>query len=637
MKKAKTTKINKGLGMPLAVLGVNDSVCMLSRNDKKTTSSLCLSWSRDGINFLADDKRITIEAGKKKENIKNCDRFSLSSTPNGFVLIYVRLGNAKRKVKDKLIVARSKDLYKWTVKSEIPANGFHRASVVYNKPLDMFELYTDGLFIRGQSSRTLSVWRNKSSLLFTSRSHHFDSDKISIIGSIVSPQGILLLYDAKIIHGRQTLLQAGAVLFDINNPKHILWRSDSPIWQGIVETDSHKKKTGGKKIELHPIGFVTLFDKFLIYWSTSKGNLIVAKIPALFKELEYSKDHPRILKRFHGNPIIQSRGEHTWEGEGTFNPTVVQDDEGVIHLLYRALGNDGISRVGYARSKDGIHFTNRLPYPIFEPSRGYGLPDPKKATGPIGYHPAMYTSGGGWGGAEDPRAVKIDDNMYMIYVAFEGWGSVRIALTSISVDDFKHGRWNWKKPKLISPPGKVSKNWLLFPEKIKGKYAILHSIAPRIMIEYIDDIDSFDEYIDSPRPEGVQPGRADKWDGMLRGAGPPPIKTDIGWLLLYHALDKKDPSRYKLGAMILDKNDPTKVLYRSAHPILSPDMHYENNGKPGIVYASGATIRGNDLFVYYGGADKVSCVATTNLKDFLHYLVTGSTKSYILAEVSTNI
>ena len=130
-----------------------------------------------------------------------------------------------------------------------------------------------------------------------------------------------------------------------------------------------------------------------------------------------------------------------------------------------------------------------------------------------------------------------------------------------------------------------------------------------------------------------QPGRKKAWDNILRGAGPPPVKTELGWLLLYHALEKEDSGRYKLGAMILDKNEPTKVLYRSKHPILSPDMYYENNGKPGIIYASGAMIKGHDLYVYYGGADKVVCVATTPVKELLKYLVTGNTKAYQLKKV----
>jgi predicted GH43/DUF377 family glycosyl hydrolase len=210
----------------------------------------------------------------------------------------------------------------------------------------------------------------------------------------------------------------------------------------------------------------------------------------------------------------------------------------------------------------------------------------------------------------------------MMYVAFEGWNSVRIALTSISVEDFNAGKWYWRQPSLISAPGQVSKNWVLFPEKIKGKYAILHSISPEVLVDYVDDLDTLGQpegipYISSSSPKG---GRAGYWDNIVRGAGPPPVKTDLGWLLLYHGMDKRDPGKYKLGAMILDMEDPTRVLYRAVEPILSPDMPYENDGKPGVVYASGAVIKNGLLHVYYGGGDRVVCVATAPLQELLEYV-----------------
>ncbi len=121
---------------------------------------------------------------------------------------------------------------------------------------------------------------------------------------------------------------------------------------------------------------------------------------------------------------------------------------------------------------------------------------------------------------------------------------------------------------------------------------------------------------------GPQPGRAEYWDTSMRGAGAPPIKTDRGWLLLYHAMDKRDPNRYKLGAMLLDLTDPTRILYRSPSPILEPEMPYENDGKPGVVYASGTAVIEGILYVYYGGGDKHVCVAETNLRALLDWLTT---------------
>jgi predicted GH43/DUF377 family glycosyl hydrolase len=162
----------------------------------------------------------------------------------------------------------------------------------------------------------------------------------------------------------------------------------------------------------------------------------------------------------------------------------------------------------------------------------------------------------------------------------------------------------------------------LFPEKINGKFAILHSISPRILIDYIKDFNEFDgtKFINSYFNGDSY--WENSWDNMIRGVGPTPIKTDIGWLVLYHAMDRNDPDRYKLGALVLDFKDPTKILYRSPSPILEPDEYYENEGyKAGVIYSCGAVVKDEELFVYYGGADKVIGVASIKLEDLLDNLV----------------
>jgi predicted GH43/DUF377 family glycosyl hydrolase len=93
--------------------------------------------------------------------------------------------------------------------------------------------------------------------------------------------------------------------------------------------------------------------------------------------------------------------------------------------------------------------------------------------------------------------------------------------------------------------------------------------------------------------------------------------------VLYHATSEAEGHRYQLGALLLDLDDPTRVVARAAAPVLSPDEWYENDGKPGIIYACGALVRGDTLHVYYGGADKVVCVATAALQPFLDALVAG--------------
>jgi beta-1,2-mannobiose phosphorylase / 1,2-beta-oligomannan phosphorylase len=235
------------------------------------------------------------------------------------------------------------------------------------------------------------------------------------------------------------------------------------------------------------------------------------------------------------------------------------------------------------------------------------------------FNPSFYTSGGGWYGCEDPRAVIIGDRVYLTYTAFGGWHSVRMAYTSISLSDFKKGKWNWKRSRLISPYGEVHKNWVLFPEKIHGKFAVLHSLFPRIRIDYVDTLESL-EYHSSIKSTAPKGGFTNSWDNAVRGAGPPPIKTKDGWLLLYHAMDKDDPNKYKVGAMLLDLNNPSRITHKAPHPLLAPDMHYENDYKPGVVYVSGAVVKNGTLYMYYGGGDKHLCVAEANLNDLLTWL-----------------
>ncbi len=311
------------------------------------------------------------------------------------------------------------------------------------------------------------------------------------------------------------------------------------------------------------------------------------------------------------NPIIQPIQRSEWQAWQTFNPGVILLEDNV-HFLYRAIGADSLSRFGYACSSDGFKIDERLPYPVFE----HGLT-------PGSFNCWSFASGGSFGGAEDPRIVQVDeeDTLYMTYTACDA--GLRMGLTSIKVKDFLSKKWNWKSPKLISPPGETHKNWVIFPEKIKGKYAILHSISPEIGIAYFDSLE-FDglTYIQSNYNGKCERKNGCYWEGYVRGIGAPPIKTKYGWLIFYHALEKNDSSKYKVGAMLLDLNDPTKILFRSKEPILEPDEWYENEGfKAGIVYVSGAVVKDSKLMIYYGGADSYVNLAHVDMEEFLKNLI----------------
>jgi len=346
----------------------------------------------------------------------------------------------------------------------------------------------------------------------------------------------------------------------------------------------------------------------------------VRKFVAKAKDLVTGKHYPLALGRAAANPVLPTM-PHPWEAAAVMNPAAV-DDGDRVHLFYRAVGTDGVSRVGYASSKDGMQFDERLPYPVYATQK-----DPRNHARMYAHSPqfaGLTASGGSWSGVEDPRAVIIDDRLYLSYNSFEDW-SMRIGVSSISVDDLRNKKWNWSAPQFLSPPGEVHKNWLVFPRKINGKFAVLHSVSPAPEVEFVDDLNAVGTtapHIQSAvgaRTAGIDGG----WETRVRGAGPPPIETPDGWLVLYHAHDQ-DQARYKLGAMLLDLDDPTKVLARAVMPVLEPATEYENVGaKPGIVYACGAIVKDGMLMVYYGGADNVVCMAAAPLKDFLLKLKAG--------------
>ena len=394
---------------------------------------------------------------------------------------------------------------------------------------------------------------------------------------------------------------------------HIIWETDQ-IWRG-------------KKVDF--VGLVKKDGRFLSYWQHEDELWILVYPQSRLTDFIELKIKKTLLKKPFHNPLIKPNPQNSWEAFNTFNPAALFAAD-KVHILYRAQGHDYISTVGYASSSDGFHIDKRLDYPIYDP-RKYC----KNYLNP-GVPNLSYISGGGYGGCEDPRITKIGDSIYMTYVDFDGFGPPRIALTSISVKDFLAHKWLWKKPVLISPPGVVDKSACLLPEKINGKYVIFHRIFPDILIDFVDDL-SFGPGRYLKGQFKISP-RVNKWDSRKIGAGAPPIKTEDGWLLIYQAVDDKNAHMYQVGAMLLDLKNPTKVLYRSDHPILSPTHEYENNGfKAGVVYPCGAVVINGTLFVYYGSADSYVCVATADLKNFINQLKSSLTAKLEPAKIKVDL
>lgn len=342
-----------------------------------------------------------------------------------------------------------------------------------------------------------------------------------------------------------------------------------------------------------------------------------------------------VLERFAGNPILAPNPEHRWESKAVFNTAAIYEG-GKVHLLYRALGENDVSTIGYATSLDGFNINERLSYPVYVPRTSF------EGVNPIENADAetrgSYASGGGeMGGCEDPRLTRIGDTVYITYVAYDGRTQPRVALSSIALKDFLNRNWNWKQPVLISPPYIVDKNACILPEKINGKYIVFHRIFPNILIDIVDDLnfDGKSRWLTGQYEIPVRASSTD-WDSRKVGCGPPPLKTKYGWLLIYQAVSNGGAYHYKIGAILLDIKDPTKVLARSKNPILAPEVWYENEGwKGGVVYPCGAVIIKERLFIYYGAADTVVCVASVKLNGFVEELVNNHAESpvkYVDAE-----
>jgi predicted GH43/DUF377 family glycosyl hydrolase len=288
------------------------------------------------------------------------------------------------------------------------------------------------------------------------------------------------------------------------------------------------------------------------------------------------------LKRHALNPLLSPISFHHWESRYVFNCAVVKTD-GLFHMLYRAQGEDMVSRIGYAISDDGIHF-NRMEKPVFSPSSQEELL-----------------------GVEDPRITKIDNRFYMTYTAYSPEG-VRISLSA--TNDFIR----WERFGVIIPEID-NKDAALFPEKINGHFVMFHRIQPDMYLAYSKDLIHWDNFISIASP------RKESWDNLKIGIAAPPIRLEKGWLVLYHGVENKPKPIYRLGFMLLDKNDPTKVIKRTKYPVLEPEKNWEIfGGVPNVVFSDAMIEHKDEYYIYYGAADNHIALATISKQEVLKWV-----------------
>lgn len=330
----------------------------------------------------------------------------------------------------------------------------------------------------------------------------------------------------------------------------------------------------------------------------------------------------------HG-PILAPTS-HEFETRGVFNPAVYQDGKDV-HIIYRALNETYNSSFGYAACKGPLDVVTRFHEPVYQGETEYE----KK-------------------GIEDPRITKIGNNFYMTYVAHDGHNAL-IA--------YMHGRnlLRLKRGGVISPQmryfnaaemfheshlkddyfffesyykeyeGKGVKVWdkdgVFYPEKFGGRFAMLHRILPDMQVVFFR---SFKElasnkfwvkHVKNLSKDVVLEGEHG-FEARHVGAGCPPVKTEDGWLVIYHGVEESNKKRtYHANAVLYDLHEPHKMIARLPEPMFSPTEDYELHGHVNhVVFPTGTAQFDNKLYIYYGAADKYVAVASCKTEDLLKLL-----------------
>lgn len=335
-----------------------------------------------------------------------------------------------------------------------------------------------------------------------------------------------------------------------------------------------------------------------------------------------------VLRRFEGNPVLEPRAD-AWDCVSVFNPGAILH-EGQVLMLYRAVSDLGqyVSRFGLAVSEDGYSFERASEGAVFEPVRRHEV-----------------------GGVEDARITRDGEDFLITYAAVSKVpGPVYADMDFFRLtkrDPFAERPGippmgpsytgllrspdlrTFTAQGLLTPPGLDDRDGVLFPEKVGGRYVMMHrpsswvgseygTDGPSIWLAFSPDLVHWD-YGEGDRYLLMKP-EAD-WEGGKIGAGPPPVRTPAGWLVIYHGVDANHV--YRVGAALLDLQNPLEVMARTDEPLMEPEEDWERVGIiPNVVFPTAAIWEaGRELLVYYGGADRVVGLATAQMDELLGCLL----------------
>ncbi len=587
----------------------------------ENVSVIGIGKSKDGIEFGDREKFIVPEEEWEKFG---CEDPRATFFEGNYYIFYTALSKYPFNAEGiKVAVAVSKDLKKVEEKHLVtPFNA--KAMTLFPKRINgkivvMFSYHTDNppaKIMFAQMDKISDLWnpdfwknweKESDKHILDPRRNNYDHIEVGAT-PIETKYGWLLIY-AHIQNyfqspeNLQRVFGIEGLLLDENNLQKIVGRTPGPI---LCPEESYEL-SGYVSNVIFPTGALVKDETLNIYYGAADTTVCMAQVNLndLISTMHFGIDNPFYFKRYKNNPIIKPIKEHDWEAKAVFNPAAILLDN-KVHILYRTFSSDNTSFIGYASSKNGFDIDERLPDPIYVPREDF----------------EMKKIGGGNSGCEDPRITKIDKELYICYTAFDSIGPPRVAVSSITEKDFLNKKWNWKKPILITPKGFDDKDTCIFPGKFKNGYFVVHRVGNEICGDYLKTLNFEKETImKCIRVIGPRPSA---WDSAKVGITAPPIETKYGWLLLYHGVSKTH-STYRVGALLLDLKDPAIVLARSSDAIFEPEDLYEKRGiVNNVVFPCGMVVLKDLIYIYYGGADDVTGVATMNLKVLLDGLVHGS-------------
>ena len=299
------------------------------------------------------------------------------------------------------------------------------------------------------------------------------------------------------------------------------------------------------------------------------------------------KIHHDIVKRWEGNPMIVIE-DLSFKCNDILNASAFKiKDEYVLLITIENL--DGSYSIYPAKSADGYDF-DIADKPILE----------RSSSGPFSIYEGH--------GIQDVRITMLEDEYYLCYNAC---GSHGYCTGLAKTKDFK----SIERIGIISQPD--TKGTVLFPEKINGRYARLErpNEGGSIWISYSNDL------LYWGWSEVVMTPRGGFWDSNRIGPATTPYKTDVGWLIVYYGVKETSAGPlFRLGAAILDTENPTKIIERTNIPILSPRKKYERIGDvPNVVFTCGAIIEdNNEMKIYYGASNSCICVGLTKIDSIIN-------------------